>query len=51
MLFFDGRQYAEQKYNRLLKRLRYTMIIDIFDDHKDVLKEVRARYNKIFAVR
>ena len=51
MLFFDGRQYVEQKYSQLVRRLRYAMIIDIFDDHKDVLKEVRARYNKIFTVR
>ena len=49
MLFgiLNGKQYAEQKYNRLVRRLRYARIIDLLDDHKELLKEVRARYNKM----
>ena len=46
MLFgiLNGKQYAEQKYNRLVRRLRYARIIDLLDDHKELLKDVRARY-------
>ena len=49
MLFgiLNGKQYAEQKYNRLVRRLRYSRIIDLLDDHKELLKDVRARYNKM----
>ena len=49
MLFgiLNGKQYAEQKYNRLVRRLRYARIIDLLDDHKELLKDVRAQYNKM----
>ena len=49
MLFgiLNGRQYAEQKYNRLVRRLRYARVIDLLDDHKELLKEFGARYNKM----
>ena len=49
MLFgiLDGGQYAEQKYNRLVRRLRYARIIDLLDDRKELLKEIRVRYNKM----
>ena len=51
MLFFNSRQYAEQKYTRLVRRLRYARIIDVLDSQKDLLKEVQARYNKMFIIR
>ena len=51
MLFFNSRQYAEQKYNRLVRRLKYARIIDALDDQKELIKEFQVRYNKTFSVR